>query len=211
MLAKNQTTVKIRVSLVEQKGKFDTMSIASVRYKTFIILRKLSSILVCIGLGTILASTAYSETVTTIDGREIILNDDGSYEIISLTENDWSNFVEILSPKFKVSYETQERRSIRFMPRFKNIQPSTILGIKFKSEFSNSFGENILDFVGIHEDKLDYQASTKTQLSFSFEEKPDIIDEPFEKLLPLAELRTGKITTNILAISFADGRILNFE
>ena len=211
MLAKNQTTVKIRVSLVEQKGKFDTMSIASVRNKTYIILRKLASILLCIGLGTILASAAYSETVTTIDGREIILNDDGSYEIISLTENDWSNFVEILSPKFKVSYETQERRSIRFMPRFKNIQPSTILGIKFKSEFSNSFGENILNFVGIQEDKLDYQASTKTQLSFSFEEKPDIIDEPFEKLLPLAELKTGKITTNILAISFADGRILNFE
>lgn len=187
------------------------MSIASVRYITLKNLKKLSSIFSCIGLSIILASIAYSETVTTIDGRKIILYDDGSYEIISLPENDWSIFVEILPPKFKVSYETMERRSIRFMPKFKNIQPSTILGIKFKSEFSNSFGEIILNFVGIHEDKLDYQASTKTQLSFSFEEKPDLIDEPFEKLLPLAELTTGKIKTTVLAISFADGRILYFE
>jgi len=184
---------------------------ASANYNALKNLKKHSSIVVAIALNAFLLSKAYSETVTTIDGRKIILNDNGSYEILSLPENDWSNFVEILSPKFKVSYETQDSRSIRFMPRFKNVQPGTILGIKFKSEFSNSFGENILDFVGIHEDRLDYQASTKTQLSFSFDEKPDVIDEPFEKLLPLAELKTGKIKTTILAISFADGTILNFE
>jgi hypothetical protein len=184
---------------------------APVNYNALKNLKKHSYIFVAIALSTFQLSKAYSETVTTTDGRKIILNDDGSYEILSLPENDWSNFVEILSPKFKVSYETQDRRSIRFMPRFKNVQPSKILGIKFKSEFSNSFGENILDFVGIHEDSLDYQASTKTQLSFSFAENPDVIDEPFEKLLPLAELKTGKINTRILAISFADGTILNFE
>lgn len=156
-------------------------------------------------------TTANAEIVTTSDGRQILLNNDGSYEFISKEGQDWREYIEVLDPKLKLTYESIDQRSVRFMPRFKNLKPTSILGIRFNSKFKNSFGDLIFEFSNIHEYRLDYKASTQTQMSFSFEEKLDRVDEPFEKLFPLVEFGTGSVETSIISISFSDGRIIEFK
>ena len=151
-----------------------------------------------------------AETVLTTDGRKIQLNQDGTYEYLDTARKNWSEFVSLREPKFKIAYESQNQRSIRFMPTFENIQPKTILGIKFTTTFQNSFGEAVFKFTSIHEDPLHYKQYTTTALSFAFQEIDNVSDEAFEKLLPLVELNSHKIKTEVLAISFSDGSILHF-
>ena len=97
------------------------------------------------------------------------------------------------------------------MPRFENVQAKTILGIKFDATFIDPFGETVFEFSGIHENKLHYKEYTTTQLSFSFLEMHDRSNEPFEKLYPLAALNNPNVIISVNAISFADGKIIEFE
>ena len=156
------------------------------------------------------ATASVAEIVELTDGRLLKLNQNGSYKFIDDAKEDQSHYIKVLTPKFKVTHETQDTLSVRFMPRFENIQSKTILGIKFTAIFINSFGETIFEFSGIHEDKLHYKEYTTTQLSFSFLEMHDRSNEPFEKLYPLAALNNANILIAVKAISFADGSIVEF-
>ena len=164
------------------------------------------------GLATYLTATAsVAEIVQLTDGRLLKLNQNGSYKFMNDTNEDQSHYVKILEPKFKVTYESQDTRAVRFMPRFENVQAKTILGIKFAATFIDSFGETIFKFSGIHEDKLNYKEYTTTQMSFSFVEMHDKSNEPFEKLYPLAALDNTNVLISVNAISLADGNIIEFD
>ena len=164
-----------------------------------------------LGVAIYFAATAsVAEIVELTHGRLLKLNQNGSYKFIDDAKEDQSHYIKVLTPKFKVTHETQDTLSVRFMPRFENIQSKTILGIKFTAIFINSFGETIFEFSGIHEDKLHYKEYTTTQLSFSFLEMHDRSNEPFEKLYPLAALNNANISIAVKAISFADGSIVEF-
>ena len=158
----------------------------------------------------VIATASVAEIVELTDGRLLKLNQNGSYNFINETNENQSHYIKVLQPKFKVTNETQDTRAVRFMPRFENVQAKTILGIKFTATFINSFGETVFEFSGIHEDKLHYKEYTTTQLSFSFLELHDRSNEPFEKLYPLAELKSANVIVSAKAISFADGSILEF-
>ena len=159
----------------------------------------------------VIATASVAEIVELNDGRLLKLNQNGSYNFINETNENQSHYIKVLHPKFKVTNETQDTRAVRFMPRFENVQAKTILGIKFTATFINSFGETVFEFSGIHEDKLHYKEYTTTQLSFSFLEMHDRSNEPFEKLYPLAELDNANVIISVIAISFADGEIIEFE
>ena len=158
----------------------------------------------------ITATASVAEIVELTDGRLLKLNQNGSYRFISDANEDQSLYIKVLDPKFKVTYESQDTRAVRFMPRFENVQAKTILGIKFSATFIDSFGNTVFEFSGIHEDKLHYREYTTTQLSFSFVEMHDRSNEPFEKLYPLADLENTNILISVNAISFADGDIIEF-
>ena len=159
----------------------------------------------------IAATVSFAEIVELKDGRLLKLNKNGSYKFIDDTNEDQSHYIKLLDPKFKVTHESQDTRAVRFMPRFENVQAKTILGIKFEAKFINSFGDTVFEFSGMHEDKLHYKEYTTTQLSFSFLEMHDRSNEPFEKLYPLAALDNTNILISVNAISFADGKIIEFE
>lgn len=159
----------------------------------------------------IAATVSFAEIVELKDGRLLKLNKNGSYKFIDNTNEDQSHYIKVLDPKFKVTHESQDTRAVRFMPRFENVQAKTILGIKFEAKFINSFGDTVFEFSGMHEDKLHYKEYTTTQLSFSFLEMHDRSNEPFEKLYPLAVLDNTNILISVNAISFADGKIIEFE
>ena len=157
------------------------------------------------------ATASIAEIVELTDGRLLKLNQNGSYKFINHTNENQSRYIKVLDPKFKITHETQDVRAVRFMPRFENVQAKTILGIKFAATFIDSFGETVFEFSGIHEDKLHYKEYTTTQLSFSFLEMHDRSNEPLEKLYPLAELDNANVIISVIAISFADGEIIEFE
>lgn len=159
----------------------------------------------------VMATASVAEIVELKDGRLLKLNKNGSYKFIDDTNEDQSHYIKVLDPKFKVTHESQYTRAVRFMPRFENVQAKTILGIKFEAKFINSFGDTVFEFSGMHEDKLHYKEYTTTQLSFSFLEMHDRSNEPFEKLYPLAALDNTNILISVNAISFADGKIIEFE
>ena len=159
----------------------------------------------------VMATASVAEIVELKDGRLLKLNKNGSYKFIDDTNEDQSHYIKVLDPKFKVTHESQDTRAVRFMPRFENVQAKTILGIKFEAKFINSFGDTVFEFSGMHEDKLHYKEYTTTQLSFSFLEMHDRSNEPFEKLYPLAALDNTNILISVNAISFADGKIIEFE
>ena len=164
------------------------------------------------GLAIYLNATAsVAEIVELTDGRLLQLNQNGSYKFINYTNENQSQYIKVLDPKFKITHETQDMRAVRFMPRFENVQAKTILGIKFDATFIDPFGETVFEFSGIHENKLHYKEYTTTQLSFSFLEMHDRSNEPFEKLYPLAALNNPNVIISVNAISFADGKIIEFE
>lgn len=159
----------------------------------------------------VLATTTVAEIVELTDGRVLKLNQNGSYKFISDDNDDHNRYIKVLAPKFKVTFESQDTRAVRFMPRFENIQAKTILGIKFAATFIDSFGDTVFEFSGLHEDKLHYKEYTTTQLSFSFLEMHDRANEPFEKLYPLTTLDNTNILISVKAISFLDGEIIEFQ
>ena len=156
------------------------------------------------------ATPGVAEIVELTDGRLLQLNQNGSYKFINDDNDDHSRYIKVLAPKFKVTYETQDTRAVRFMPRFENVQAKTILGITFSATFIDSFGDTVFEFSGLHEDKLHYKEYTTTQLSFSFLEMHDRANEPFEILYPLAALDNSNILISVKAISFMDGDIIEF-
>jgi len=167
--------------------------------------------LMLLGVTYVVASASVAEIVELTDGRLLKLNQNGSYKFLNNTNENQSFYLKVLEPKFKVSHETQDKRAVRFMPRFENVQAKTILGIKFTATFINSFGDTVFEFSGIHEDKLHYKKYTTTPLSFSFLEMHDRSNEAFEKLYPLAALDNANILISVHAISFADGEIIEFQ
>ena len=168
----------------------------------------ISVVLLCI----MSATTADADEIVTLpDGRVIKLNENGSYRFIKKSHQDQDSYVKILEPKFKITYESQKIRAVRCMPRFENVQPKTILGIKFSATFVNSFGDTIYEFSSIHENKLNYKEYTTTTLSFAFKEMLDRDNEPFEKLLPLVESENATISIVVDSISFEDRTIVDFR
>ena len=121
------------------------MEINDMKFYAFAILLALSS-------QNVYAETD-AETVKTIDGRTITLNDDGTYKVIEAKASPSKVIVEVSSHFFKHHTSEYSQKSIRFMPVFKNVTDRNITAIKFTAHFLNPFGDEIMKIDGDSADK----------------------------------------------------------
>ena len=154
------------------------------------------------------------ETVSTVDGRSILLKDDGTFLLLGKADSD----MQIL-PKTKLAladshYFTRHtteysQNSIRFMPRFKNTSGKTITAIKFDTQFVDPFGDEIYALKGgSSEERIKPGKISGNGIFYKWEDNPFINGEPYDKLLTSVTNKTGKIQTQIKIIVFEDGEMI---
>lgn len=161
-----------------------------------------------IGLLTVVC---FAETVTTTDGRTLILNEEDGTYIIQQPESGGANtYVELVDPFFERHVDRYQQQSIQFMPRFRNVSDSAILGIRFTSSFRDAFGDEIFSFDGEFSDRLSPSATSVANIFYVFENNPFRGGEPYDKLLPMVVGGTGTILTVVTSIALSDGQIIRF-
>lgn len=152
-----------------------------------------------------------AETVTTTDGRIVTLNDDGTYVIESGKSSEISEYATLLDPLFVHHVSEYGQKSIRFMPKLKNESESAIVGVRFTSVFRDAFGDEIFQFDGKMEERIASGASSKANVSYAFKDNQFRAGEAYDKLLPMINGNTGKITTQITGLAFDDGQVVSFK
>lgn len=156
------------------------------------------------------SQNVYAETVKTIDGRTITLNDDGTYKIIEAKASPNKTVVEVSSHLFKHHTDEYSQKTIRFMPVFKNLTDRNIVAIKFTSHFLNPFGEEIMKINGDSEEKIKPGKKSKTKLFYSFKDNEFIDGETYDKLLGAVTNGTGSIKTEAKVVVFEGGEVIKF-
>ena len=154
------------------------------------------------------SQNVYAETVTTIDGRTITLNDDGTYKVIETKASPSKLIVEVPSHLFKHHTSEYSRKTIRFMPVFKNVTNRSITAIKFTSHFLNPFGDEIMKIKGESEEKIKPGKKSKNKLFYVFKDNQFIDGETYDKLLGAVTNGTGSIKTEATAVVFEDGEVV---
>ncbi len=149
------------------------------------------------------------ETVTTTDGRTIILKDDGTYEILASAKENWQDYLELEQSFFRRT-ERDYSQVIDFMPNFKNKTDRTIVGIEFIADFKNVFGKSVHKMKGTMEQKIKAAKSSKNRLFYVFKDNQFIDGETYDKLLPLVLEQTGTQEITVSAIVFEGGEIVKF-
>ena len=156
------------------------------------------------------SQTVYAETVKTMDGRTITLNDDGTYKIIEAKASPNKAIVEVSSHLFKHHTSEYSQKSIRFMPVFKNVSDRNIVAIKFTAHFLNPFGDEIMKIDGDSEEKIKPGEKSKTKLFYVFKDNQFIDGERYDKLLGAVTNGTGSIRTEATVIVFEGGEVIKF-
>jgi hypothetical protein len=151
---------------------------------------------------------ALAETVKTTDGRTIILNKDGTYEIVS--ENEIKPQLVIKSHLFEHNISKYKQKSIRFMPIITNESDEKIIAVKFHTQFLNPFGDIVMEFNGESEAAIPPRQTSETSLFYVFEDNQFMNGQPYDKLLSMVTNGTGKIVTKPKAIVFEGGKIVKF-
>lgn len=152
----------------------------------------------------------FAEQVQTLDGRTILLNDDGTYEVLPSKISKVDGIIKTTSHYFKRHEGDYGQKSIRFMPIFENISDRKITAVRFTSSFLDPFGDVIFTFSGDSEEIIMPDKRTNPKMFYNFEDNQFINDQPYDKLLSSVVNKTGKIQTNITAVVFENGDILKF-
>lgn len=150
----------------------------------------------------------YAETVKTIDGRTIALNENGTYKIIEAKASTNKAMVEVSSHLFKHHTGDYSQKSIRFMPIFKNVTDRNITAIKFTAHFLNPFGDEIMRIDGESEEKIKPGKNSKANLFYVFKDNQFIDAETYDKLLGAVTNGTGSIKTEAKIIVFESGEVI---
>lgn len=154
------------------------------------------------------------ETVSTVDGRSILLKDDGTFILLGEADSGMqilpkTNLALVDSNYFTHHTTEYSQKSIRFMPRFKNISGKTITAIKFNTQFIDPFGDEIYALKGgSSEERIKPGKISGNRMFYKWEDNQFINDEPYDKLLTSVTNQTGKIQTQIKIVVFEDGELI---
>lgn len=159
-------------------------------------------------LGAVIAVTAKAEVVTTTDGRQIELKEDGTYAVIEGGGQPTTIEVAVLKPFFEHFAGEYNQNSMRFMPIVRNKTGKTIVGFKFRTEFRSAFDEVIFSFEGESSEKVPDGAASTAATFYYFEDNQFIGEEPYDKLKIFEAAGTGTTATKITAVVFDDGEVI---
>jgi hypothetical protein len=154
------------------------------------------------------------ETVLTVDGRSILLKDDGTFLLLEEADSDKqilpkTNLALVDSNYFTRHTTEYSQKSIRFMPHFKNTSGKTITAIKFDTQFVDPFGDEIYTLKGgSSEERIKPGKISGNRLFYKWEDNQFIDGEPYDKLLTSVTNKTGEIRTQIKIIVFEDGELV---
>lgn len=164
-----------------------------------------ASVIGLLAAGPVLAD----ETVTTTDGRSVLLKDDGTYEVMAATKANWQDYLAHAGGHLK-QVDQKFKKVIQYMPNFSNISDKPIIGIKFTTVFKDSFGEDIKKINGTLEQKIESGKTSRTKLFYVFEDNQFINGETYDVLYSFVRSGTGSRTVDVTAIVFEGGEIVKF-
>lgn len=153
------------------------------------------------------AAGANAEIVTTTDGRQIDLKDDGTYSVMESTGATGIKLAE-KEPFFEHFAGEYNQNSMRFMPIVLNEAGKTVVGFKFRTTFESAFGDEIFAFEGESGEKIEPGAMSTAAAFYYFEDNQFIGDQPYDKLKIFEGSGTGKISTSVTAVVFDDGEVV---
>lgn len=156
-------------------------------------------------------TVSLAEIVTTTDGRQITLNDDGTYIIEANKPSDVESYLTALEPFFERHVSEYQQQSIRFMPKFTNVSETSIVGIRFTSSFRDAFGDEVFSFSGDVSERIAPGADSTANVFYVFENNQFMGGEPYDKLLPMITGNTGSIITKVTGLAMDDGEVLSFR
>jgi hypothetical protein len=161
-----------------------------------------------LALGALVAFSANAEVVTTTDGRQIELKEDGTYAVLGSGATSTKIEVTVLKPFFEHFAGEYSQNSMRFMPVLRNNTGKTIVGFKFRTEFRSAFDEVVFSFEGESGEKVPDGAASTAATFYYFDDNQFIGDEPYDKLKIFEATGTGSTATKITAVVFDDGEVL---
>lgn len=147
---------------------------------------------------------AFAERAFTADGRGVTLHADGTFTWDEGNDVTQAHDLEVTGHHF-VKVHERRRDEIHFMPLITNTGDKPVVGIRFTSVFYSSFGDEVFRFSGEIDERLSKGARSTANLYYYFRSNPGIPDQPYDRLLSLAENGTGRMETVITAIAYADG------
>jgi hypothetical protein len=153
-------------------------------------------------------SSVYAETVKTVDGRTIVLNKDGTYQVVDIKSSPSKAMIKVQSHLFKHKTDKYSQKSIRFMPLFTNLSDKSIIAIKFTSQVLDPFGDVVLEINGDSEESIKPGKKSTANLFYVFKDNPFIDGENYDKLLSMVTNGTGSIRTNATVIVTEGGEII---
>jgi hypothetical protein len=155
-------------------------------------------------------SASWAEVVTTLDGRRILLNEDGTYQVIDSARPVIIEMTE-QTPYFERYAGEYGRNSMRFMPIFLNETGQTITGFRFRTVFRSAFGEEVYSFDGESNERIETDQTSSATTFYFFEDNQFIANEAYDKLLVFEASGTGTVETTVTAVVFESGDILLTE
>jgi len=158
-----------------------------------------------------LMTPVHAEVVQTTDGRSIDLKDDGTYAFIETLAPNQANYVEFKEPYFQHHVSEYDEKSVRFMPIYENTSGKKIVGLKFKVEFRNAFGEEIASFDGDSDESIAPGQTSTASIFYVFKDNQFIAGQMYDKLLPMVTNMTGSRVVTAQMIAFEDGEIVNLS
>jgi hypothetical protein len=153
-------------------------------------------------------SNAYAETVKTTDGRTIVLNKDGTYQIVKAKASSDKVILKVESHMFERKTDKYSQKSIRFMPLFTNLSDKNVIAVKFTSQFLDPFGEVVLKINGDSEESIKPRGKSTANLFYIFKDNQFIDGENYDKLLSMVTNGTGSIKTAVTVIVLEGGEII---
>lgn len=158
----------------------------------------------------LLANMSTAEEIQTTDGRTIILHEDNTFDILGERRPMAQNYLEVRSHVFRHHTDNFQRRSIRFMPIFRNRSDRAIAAVKFTTWFYDPFGNPILHTEGQTEERMEPGSRTRARIYYAFNDNQYIKNQPYDRLLHSVLTESATLRTEIRVIAFADGEVMRF-
>jgi len=149
-----------------------------------------------------------AETVTTTDGKKILLNKDGTYKILNAEVTKQDEIVEVSSHYLEHNVDKYQRKTIRFMPIFHNKSDKNIIALKFETKFLDPFGDVVSEVNGQSEEMIQPGKKSTANMFYVFKDNKFINGETYDKLLSSVTNKTGKTKTTVTAIVFEGGEAI---
>ena len=156
-------------------------------------------------------------TVTTDDGKKVILKSNGTWEYKEKESgNNEFKYAEDAVHIWDVSLFHWEKNykinrysnCVALAFHYKNITHKKIVGIEVQCIIKNPFNKILLDKIFQDEVVVEPMGKLKKKMFWTFEDNEFINGQPYDRLKLCAMNGTGKITTKIVKVIFADGTVL---